>query len=165
MIICTEHTVIDQEHIWYKYLALGLIILSFAYEAYNSFLYGRISLLGWGYSFLFLLMWGWRIGFTYTYTLTETQLVVKKEGFGFVKELSIELSQVESFTNCYVRSFFRKTKISRYAHSYSSTDPRPQRLLVYRQEGRLEAVIFKVSDEFLAHLKESLPDKYLDFKL
>lgn len=158
-----EISTVDKEHIIYKYLALCLIFASFAYEAYYSFVLHRTSIVGWGYSVLFLVLWFWRIGFTYTYILTENEFKIVRHGFGFSKTIRVDLHTVESFTNRYVRSFFRKTKISRYTHGYSSVDPRPQRLLVYSRKKALEAIIFKCDDELLAKLKECLPDKFLDF--
>lgn len=164
MELIREVSTVDKEHIFFKYAALGLICVSFAYEAYQTFVFSRTSIFGWGYSFLFLVLWFWRVGFTYTYILTDKELVIERTGFGLKKVVKVPLELVDSFTNTYVRSFFRKTKISKYTHGYSSVDPRKQRLMVYTEKGHLKAVIFKCSDELLEKLREVLPEKYLDFQ-
>ena len=75
----------------------------------------------------------------------------------------VNLNDTESFTNNYVRSFFKKTKIGHYIHRYSSMDPNPQRLLVFREKKHLAAVIFKGSDKFMRELKKLMPEKFLNF--
>ncbi len=160
-----EQSETDKEHVFLKYLALALIVISFAYEGYHTFFKHSFSLLGWGYSILFVFLWLWRCGFTYTYVLTDTQLQIQMEGFGIKRPFKMDLATTESFTNRYQKSFFRKTKISQYYHRYSSVDPRPQRLLVYKENNTLKAVIFKCSNEFLSKIQEKMPDKFIDFTM
>lgn len=165
MELCREQSLTDKEHKFYKYFALLLIVTSFAYEGYNTFFKNSFSLLGWGYSVLFVFLWLWRCYFTYTCILTDTQLQISMEGLGISRLFQVNLATTESFTNHYQRSFFRKTKIGQYFHRYSSLDPRPQRLLVYREKDSLKAVIFKCSDEFLEKLRQQIPDKFIDFTM
>ena len=158
-----EESRVTGERKMYMYGALLLIIVSFGYEAYHTIVLGRLSILGWGYSILFLVMWVWRCLFKYTYILTETQLVIVSHGLGIKRTYAVDLELAESFTNNYVKSFFKKTKISHYIHRYSSVDPTPQRLLVFREGTKLAAVLFKGSDRFIRELRKIIPDKYLDF--
>jgi len=161
--LAKEKSIISGERQFYKYGALSLICISLAYEGYQSIILGRLSLMGIGYSFFFLFLWVWRCLFAYTYMLDEKQLIITRKGLGLTKITLIPLTSIASFTNHYVRSFFRKTKIGKYQHLYSSTDPRPQRLLVYRENDKLIGAIFKVSDEFLAQVRQVIPDKFIDF--
>lgn len=147
----------------YMYGALLLIAASFGYEMYHTFVLGRSSVLGWGYSVLFLVMWMWRCLFKYTYIITETQMVIITHGLGIKRTYAVDLELTESFTNNYVKSFFKKTKISHYIHRYSSVDPTPQRLLVFRENKKLAAVLFKGSDRFIRELQKKIPEKFLDF--
>lgn len=165
MELCREQSISDKEHNIYKFIALALIAASFVYEGYSTVFKNNFNILGWGYNVLFVFLWLWRCAFTYTYVLTDTQLQIKMEGMGLTRMFQMDLTTTESFTNHYVRSFFRKTKIGKYYHRYSSLDPRPQRLLVYRRGTSLEGVIFKCSDEFLEKIKEKMPDKFIDFNV
>ena len=163
MELSKEQSITDKEHNIYKFIALALIAASFAYEGYSTVFRHNFNILGWGYNILFILLWFWRCAFIYTYVLTDTQLEIKMQGLGITRLFKMDLNTTESFTNHYVRSFFRKTKIGKYYHCYSSLDPRPQRLLVYRRGQSLEAVIFKCSDEFLQKMQAQMPDKFIDF--
>lgn len=158
-----EESVATGERKMYMYGALLLIAASFSYEGYHTFVLGRLSILGWGYSFLFLGLWIWRCLFKYTYILTDKQLVIISHGLGIKRSYAVDLELTESFTNKYVKSFFKKTKIGHYIHRYSSLDPTPQRLLVFREGKKLSAVLFKGSDRFIRELKKQIPDKFLDF--
>ncbi|MCQ2565065.1 MAG: hypothetical protein MJ152_04345, partial [Clostridia bacterium] len=82
---------------------------------------------------------------------------------GFTGHYEVDLSRTESFTDKYVRSFFRKTKIREYYHRNSSLDPNPQRLLCYTKgkKNKLTGLIFKASEEFMKHLRKTLPGKFL----
>lgn len=84
-------------------------------------------------------------------------------GFLVNRSYVVDLTRTESFTNKYVRSFFRKTKISHYIHRYSSLDGADQRLLVFTEgkKNKLAGIIFKSSDEFVRVLRRQMPDKYI----
>ena len=112
---------------------------------------------------MFLIMWFWRCCFRYTYILTENEFVIVSHGLGIKRTYVVNLNNTESFTNNYVRSFFKKTKIGHYIHRYSSMDPNPQRLLVFREKKHLAAVIFKGSDRFMRELRKLMPEKFLNF--
>lgn len=164
MELCREESTISSERRLYKYGALVLIFASLTYEVYQTMVFHKLSLMGLGYSCFFLFLWCWRCLFSYTYILTDSKLLIEKKGLGFTSCTTVNLADTASFTNNYVRSFFRKTKISQYQHLYAATDPRPQRLLVYTKDGRLIGLLFKVSDGFLATMAKTLPDKFLDFQ-
>ena len=110
-------------------------------------------------------LWCWRVSFKYTLILyKDKRLEVITEGMFFIKRsYSVDLTRTESFTNKYVRSFFRKTKITHYIHRYSSLDENPQRLLVFTEgkNNKLAGLLFKCSDNFLKKLQKALPDKYI----
>ena len=161
--LCRHTSSPDKERKLYKYGALLLIGVSFAYEGYHTFILDQFSLLGWGYSVLFLGLWLWRTGYTYTYSLTNDAFTITRTGLGQKMVTRVDLKLMESFTGNYVRSFFRRTAISRYKHLYSSVDPNPERFLVYRKQGKLIGIIFKVDDKFLQQLISLYQDKYLDF--
>ena len=159
-----EESSVSMERQMFMYGALALIALSFAYEGYNTFALGKPNILGWGYSILLFCLWVWRCIFRYTYILKEKELVIISHGLGIRRTYTVKLDATESFTNNYVRSFFRKTKISHYIHRYSSMDPNPQRLLVFTEKKHLAAVIFKCSDKFIRELRKLIPGKFLDFR-
>lgn len=144
------------------YAALFLIVLSWAYEGYQTFVQYRFSLLGWGYNVLFVLLWLWRCAFSYSYTLTPSHFIVVMYGLGLERRLSISLKDMESFSNLYKKSFFRKTKIGNYVHRYSSIDPNPQRILVYRKGKKLYGLLFKCSDRLIQELAHRYPQQYLN---
>ena len=159
----TETSGISQEKKTFEYAALTIIAISWMYEGYQTFELGRTSLMGWGYNILFIILWAWRTRFTYTLTLTDEHLEIVMKGLGLHRKTVIPLSQLESFANRYKRSFFRKTKIKKYVHRYSSLDGNPQRILVYRENGRLTGLLFKSSDKVMKLLAERFPDRYLEF--
>jgi hypothetical protein len=145
-----------------QYAALLLIALSWAYEGYQAFALYRFSLLGWGYNILFVILWLWRCAFSYSYTLTPSHFIVVMFGLGMERRMSISLKDMESFSNCYKKSFFRKTKIGTYVHRYSSLDPQPQRILVYRKGRKLCGLLFKCSDRMIQELARRYPQQFLD---
>jgi hypothetical protein len=110
-------------------------------------------------------LWLWRVSFKYTVILyKDRRLEVITQGLFFIKHsYEVDLTRTESFTNKYVRSFFRKTKISHYIHRYNSLDSNQQRLLVFTEgkKNKLAGLIFKCSDDFLKRLQKQMPDKYI----
>ncbi len=150
----------DSERNFYRYGALLVILALFAWEAYQSSL-GKISLLGWSYATIFLGLWVWRCIFTYTYILTDTEFIVLSHGLGFTRKYVNKLELTESYTNKYVKSFFKKTKLRHYIHRYSSVDGETMRLIVFNENGSLRGVLFKVSDRFIKELRKKMPEKFL----
>lgn len=146
-------------------IALLVIGVLFSYEAYGYYTTGRIDALGWGMNICFLLLWIWRVSFHYTLILyRDHRLEVISHGWGIRRSYIVDLTRTESFTNRYVKSFFRKTKISHYIHRYSSLDSNPQRLLVFTEgrKNKLAGLLFKASDQFVHHLRKQMPDKYIE---
>lgn len=146
-------------------IALLLIVCLFVNEWNNVQETRQLSIVGWGLNLVLLGLWCWRVSFKYTLILyKERRLEVITEGMFFIKRsYSVDLTRTESFTNKYVRSFFRKTKLTHYIHRYSSLDENPQRLLVFTEgkKNRLAGLIFKCSDNFLKKLQKTMPDKYI----
>ncbi|MGM9520822.1 MAG: hypothetical protein ACI3WS_09110 [Phascolarctobacterium sp.] len=146
-------------------IALLLIVCLFVNEWNNVQETRQLSIVGWGLNLVLLGLWWWRVSFKYTLILyKERRLEVITEGMFFIKRsYSVDLTRTESFTNKYVRSFFRKTKLTHYIHRYSSLDENPQRLLVFTEgkKNKLAGLIFKCSDNFLKKLQKTMPDKYI----
>lgn len=146
-------------------IALLLIACLFVNEWNNVQETRQLSLVGWGLNLVLLGLWCWRVSFKYTVILyKDKRLEVITEGMFFIKRsYSVDLTRTESFANKYVRSFFRKTKLTHYIHRYSSLDENPQRLLVFTEgkKNKLAGLIFKCSDSFLKKLQKTMPDKYI----
>jgi len=146
-------------------IALLLIACLFVNEWNNVQETRQLSLVGWGLNLVLLGLWCWRVSFKYTVILyKDKRLEVITEGMFLIKRsYSVDLTRTESFTNKYVRSFFRKTKLTHYIHRYSSLDENPQRLLVFTEgkKNKLAGLIFKCSDSFLKKLQKTMPDKYI----
>ncbi len=149
--------------------ALALLIIAWFFydEGVNYYNSGRINIMAWGMYVCFLGLWVWRVAFGYTLIISrEHKTEVVSHGIGIIRRsYVVDLTHTESFTNRYVKSFFRKTKISHYIHRYNSLDPNQQRLLVFtegKNNNRLAGLLFKASDEFVRQLKRQLPDKYIE---
>ena len=146
-------------------IALLLIVCLFVNEWNNVQETRQLSLVGWGLNLVLLGLWCWRVSFKYTLVLyKDKRLEVITEGMFFIKRsYRVDWTRTESFTNKYVRSFFRKTKLTHYIHRYSSLDENPQRLLVFTEgkKNKLAGLLFKCSDDFLKKLQKSMPDKYI----
>lgn len=124
---------------------------------------GHISLMGTGMDTVILGLWVWKVLWKYELILYPTRLVVNGRGIGFTTHCEVDLTRAESYTDKYVKSFFRKTKIRHYLHKNSAIDPNPQRLLCFTEgkNNRLAGIIFKCSDEFFKNFKKVLPGKFL----
>ena len=158
-----EFSTTSRERRLYQWGTLALIGVSCAYEGYHTFALGQLSLMGWGYNLLFIILWCWRCLFQYSIQLTGDKLIVVMYGLGLERRMTVYLKDLESFSNHYKRSFFRKTAIKKYVHRYSSVDPQPQRILVYRENGKLCGLVFKSSDELMERLARRFPNQYLEF--
>jgi hypothetical protein len=147
------------------FIALVMIACLFTYEWSQVQATRHLSLTGWGLNLVLLGLWLWRVSFKYTVILyKDRRLEVITQGLFFIKHsYEVDLTRTESFTNKYVRSFFRKTKISHYIHRYNSLDSNQQRLLVFTEgkKNKLAGLIFKCSDDFLKRLQKQVPDKYI----
>lgn len=147
------------------FIALLLIGCLYSYEWMQIQETYRMNLLGWGMDTVLLVLWFWRVSFKYTLILyKDKRLKVITSGMFFIKRTyEVDLTRTESITDKYVKSFFRKTRISHYIHRYSSLDENPQRLLVFTEgkKNKLSGLIFKSSDKFLQQLRRQMPDKYI----
>lgn len=146
-------------------IALILIGCLFVYEWSSYQETGHLVIVGWGIDLCLLCLWIWRVMFKYTLILyKEQKLEVISHGMGIKRSYMVDLTRTESFTNRYVKSFFRKTKISHYIHRYNSLDGNQQRLLVFTEgkKNKLAGLIFKCSDEFVKKLRHQMPDKYIE---
>lgn len=146
-------------------IALLIIGVLISYEAYGYYTTGIFNALGWGMNACFLILWIWRVSFGYTLILYKNhKLEIISHGFGIKRSYMVDLTKTESFTNKYVKSFFRKTKISHYIHRYNSLDSNPQRLLVFTEgkKNKLAGLLFKASDKFVQQLRKQMPDKYIE---
>lgn len=145
-------------------VALLCILALFGYEIVSYMESGRLNLLGWGLDLCLLGLWVWRVSYSYTLILyKDMRLEVITQGLGLKRSYFVDLTRTESFTQKYVKSFFRKTKIRHYIHRYNSLDPNQQRLLVFTEgkKNKLAGLLFKSSDEFIKVLRRQMPDKYI----
>ena len=145
-------------------LALLAILALFGYEFTNYLDSGKINYLGWGLDLCLLSLWVWRVSYGYTLVLyKDMRLEVITHGLGLRRSYFVDLTRTESFTQKYVKSFFRKTKIRHYIHRYNSLDPNPQRLLVFTEgkKNKLAGLLFKSSDQFIKVLRKQMPEKFI----
>lgn len=163
--ICREESTTSFGRKVIAFIALLLIGCLYIYEWMGLQETYRLNLLGWGMDTVLLALWFWRVSFKYTIILyKDKRLEVITSGMFFIKrKYEVDLSRTESITDKYVKSFFRKTKISHYIHRYSSLDNNQQRLLVFTEgrKNRLAGLIFKCSDQFLQQLRRQMPDKFI----
>ncbi len=150
----------------FAFVAMLMIASLYAYEAMGYYRTGIFDPLAWGMDTVLLGLWTWRVAFGYTLILyKDHRLEVITHGLGFIRRsYVVDLTRTESFTNKYVKSFFRKTKISHYIHRYDSLDDNPQRLLVFSEgkKNKLAGLLFKASDKFVHQLRRQMPDKYIE---
>lgn len=158
-----EKSKYSKENLGWMAVSIVALAVWLGYEIYQT-LNHRFSLMGYGYIIMFIGLLIWRFAYRYTYILTDDEMVIISEGLGMTRTLRIDLAKTESYTNRYVRRFFRQTKIGQYFHRYSSGDSMPTRLLVFSEGGKLKGVIFKASDQFIEELKKIMPKKFLDMK-
>ncbi len=152
-----EQSTKHQERQKVAYLALAVIICLMGYEGYNALVLHRPSFMGMAYNLVLLGLWVWRCMYNYTYTITDGELIVERQGLGRYQTMTIDLTTAFCFNPEYKSSIFRRTKVSRFKHRYSSLDGNKQRLLVYRHGSQLWGVIFKAGDKFSDQLLKRLP--------
>lgn len=162
-VLAREVTVPSGDRKMYAAGAL-LIILGLYYLEFQNYLeHGHISLTGTGMDTVILGLWMWKVLWKYELILYPSRLVVNGKGIIFKTHYEVDLTRTESFTDKYVKSFFRKTKIRHYIHKNSAIDPNPQRLLCFTEgkKNKLAGIIFKCSEEFFKELRKALPGKFL----
>lgn len=162
-----EESGVSSNRMHISYGGLAAIAALWIYEGYRYFDTGIFSPMGWGFNILFLALWIWRVVFKYTYILRANEMEIISHGLGIKRSFKVDLTKTESYTNKYIKSFFRKTKIRHYIHRYSSIDPNEQRMLVFNEgkdSVKLAGVIFKCSEKFLKELRKIMPDKFLNLK-
>jgi hypothetical protein len=157
--ILHEESSINQERKKVAYLALAVIAGLIVFEGYNAFVLHKPSIMGIGYNFVLLGLWLWRCMYTYSYTIKDGQFIVERQGMGKKKTMTIDLSQAFCFNSGYKSSIFRRTKVNRFQHRYSSLDGNRQRLLVYKHGSQLRGLLFKSSDKFSEQLQKQLPQE------
>ncbi|MBR4958406.1 MAG: hypothetical protein IKY55_03180, partial [Phascolarctobacterium sp.] len=91
-------------------IALLVILGLFGLEVDRYLDSGRIDYLGWGINLCLLCLWVWRVSYGYTLILyKDMRLEVITHGLGLKRSYFVDLTRTESFTQKYVKSFFRKT--------------------------------------------------------
>ncbi len=158
--IYREDSLQSPEKEMYKYLSFLLVIAILGYELLQSY-QGRMSPIGIGYGVVFVGLWVWKFVFRYTYILTSEEFIVISKGLGIKRTYRAELSSVESFTDNYVKSFFKKTKLRHYVHRQAANDTNPTRLIVFNRGGSLQGVLFKASDKMIKELRKAMPERFL----
>ena len=115
------------------------------------------------YVVCFLGLFIWRCGFRYVCAVDDQVVTITTSGLGLDRRLTVKLAEIESFATEYRKKFFRNTGIKKYIYRYSALDPHPVRIIVFKRAGKLEALLFKSSDEFVRRLGERMPDRVLNF--
>jgi len=142
--------------VWMVLSILALLVWSgMEIKAYFD---GKPSFLGLAYIGLFTGLLFWRYAVTYVYILTDHHLTIKSKTLSFSRTFTVPLNSVDTYSDQYVRSFFKRTGMSRFVHRYSSGDGQVTRLLVFTKEGKSNALLFKVSDGFMKELKTLVPN-------
>lgn len=161
---CRETTVHGTEQLFWMVLAIIALAAWLVYE-FQLRAAGRGSYTTFIYIACMAGLLVWRCAVRYTCILTDREIIIESMLFGYTRQFSLPLDQVESYSNRYIKQFFRKTKISRYVYRYSSIDYRPTRIVVFNRQGKLNGLLLKVSDRFIAQLQEALPDRFLDLNM
>jgi len=140
------------------WMGLSIVaLLGWAWIEAKAYLDGRPSFLGIAYIGLFAGLIFWRYAVRYVYSLTDSEFIITSKVFYFSRTFIVPLNAVDSCSDKYVRSFLKRTGISRFVHRYSSGDGQETRMLVFIERGKPNAVLFKVSDNFMKQLKSLTP--------
>lgn len=121
---------------------------------------GTPSFLGITYIILFFCLLLWRYGVRYCYILTNQDLIVTSQILHYSRTFTIALNLIESYSNEYKGSLFKRTGISRFVHRYSSADNRMTRILIFTEKGKTCGLLLKVSDRFINELRVLHPNIY-----
>jgi len=139
-----------------KLVWLGLSILALLIWTgieVTSYHAGKPSFLGMAYIALFCGLLVWRYAVRYVYSLNDKELMITSHLLSCSRTFTVPLNVVVNYSDKYEGSIFKYTGISRFVHRYSSGDGRRMRMLVFTQQGKDLALLFKVSDEFMKQLK------------
>ena len=137
-------------------IALGLniaVLFGWLFIERESYISGKPSFLGIGYILFFSCLVIWRYAVRYTYQLTDQELSITSRFLWFSPMIVIPLHSIETYSNRYVKQRFKRAGMSRYLYRYSSGDSRPTRSIVFKEKGKLSAVLFKVSDDFMGKIR------------
>lgn len=137
-------------------IAMGLsiaVLVGWLVIERESYLNGKPSFLGIGYIIFFSCLIIWRYAVRYTYQLTDQELSITSCFLWFSPTIIIPLHSIETYSNRYVKQFFKRAGMSRYIYRYSSGDSRTTRIVVFKEKGKLSAVLFKVSDHFMEKIR------------
>ena len=137
-------------------IGMGLIIavlVGWLMIESDSYISGKPSFLGLGYILFFSCLIIWRYGVRYTYQLTNQELSITSRFLWFSPMIIIPLDSIETYSKQYVKQYFKRAGMSRYIYRYSSGDSRPTRIVVFKEKGKLSAVLFKVSDQFMEKIR------------
>lgn len=137
-------------------IGMGLIIavlVGWLMIESDSYVSGKPSFLGLGYILFFSCLIIWRYGVRYTYELTDQELSITSRFLWFSPMIIIPLDSIETYSKQYVKQYFKRAGMSRYIYRYSSGDSRPTRIVVFKEKGKLSAVLFKVSDQFMEKIR------------
>lgn len=142
-------------------IALIILLAWMAYEIrmYLSTAAGPGAII---YILGFLGLFIWRYAFRYTYILSADELAVVTEGLGLERRFAVKAGEVEGFAVKYKKKLLKGRGIKKLIYRYSSLDPNPVRILLFKRDGRLQGLLFKGSDEFFRNLQELLPEKTID---
>jgi len=159
--ICRETSTRDTGHMYIAYLTMFLIVGMLCYDVNNMLSHGIFKPIMLGLEFLWIVLWIWKVMVRYEAILRENELEIVSILFGMRRSIKFDLTKTESFSDRYVRSFFRRTRISKYYHRFSMVDPEVKRIIAFNNGKRLEALLFCCSDHFLKEMIKVMPDKYI----
>ena len=159
--ICRETSTRDTGHMYIAYLTMFLIVGMLCYDVNNMLSHGTFNPIMLGLEFLWFVLWVWKVLVKYTCILRENELELVSELFGMTRSVKFDLAATESFSDRYVRSFFRRTRIGKYYHRFSMVDPEQKRIIAFTNGKRLEALLFCCSDHFLKEMIKLMPEKYI----
>lgn len=143
------------------WLGLSIVILiGWGWIEIITILSGKPSFLGMAYIILFVCLLFWRYAVRYIYILTEQEFIIISKMLFFSRTFIVPLTAVESYSEKYVRSFiFTRSGMNRFIHRHSSGDANPMRIVVFSQNKKANALLFKASDRFMKELKALLSQK------
>ncbi len=158
-----EQSEYSREKLIWMWLAVFLLIVWSGFVVKEALL-NHLNLAAVAYILLFSGLLVWRYGISYTYVLTDIELQIHSKILGFSRIYTVSLNSIEIYSDSYIKRLFRRTGISRYLYQYCSGDDHSIRIMVFRSNGKKNAVLFKVSDAFMDQIQRLLPDKYLNTK-
>lgn len=158
-----ETTIYSKEKLFWMWLAIIALVIWFFVEI-KAILSGDLNFGGIAYILFFSGLLIWRYAVSYTYALTKHELMIHSNFLGFSKHFIVSFDEVESYSDQYIKKFFRRTGIGTYIYRYCSGDGKTTRILLFKKNGKKQALLFKVSDTFMLQLQKQMPEKYLDLR-